>query len=331
MVEYIGSVRSVEKGIEEGGVLKVVKRHKRHKKYCAEIFGFPPENRSEEAKSYRETFTCPFRGKECDPDNKVSNLTDEDGNLLVEGQTGECSVWHNPSWSEEPYPVITCPYRFLEGNVVLNFIKEKFFNNNEIVVAEQVDIPPFGRADALIGEIIKKDDSLDIGRIAHLEYQADGTTGTRGVIECIRDFRQGIDVTKKDYDYGLNSKASVKGASLQMINKGYLFQELRIPSIWVLQDYLFRYLRRIYNFDLEDVTDNPLSSEGKYLYFLITKLEYDKDKKKFILRIDKCYVTTPEDMQKSIMGKTHEITIDKLRKKILTKADITCGRQQFLP
>ncbi len=289
----------------------------KHNKYVAEIFGYPPTNTSEKPQSYRRTHICPFMSdnRPCDPDNKISNLTDDEGNRLLTHQTGACTAWHNPSWSDVPYPVIICPYRFFEDNTIFNSIKQQFFDGNNIVVTGEVGIRPFGTADGLIGEIIDQDGFERIGRVAHIEYQSDSTTGTRGIVECIRDSYHGINVTSKNYGYGLNSKASVKGSSLQMIDKGYLFEEIRVPSIWILQDYLFAFFRRTFAFPLQDVTNLPLPKD-KFFYFLTVKLVYNQNQDKFNLSTDKYYVTTPEDIQKSITGKQHDITLDLLRDKI---------------
>ena len=285
----------------------MVKADKRHNKYCGEIFGYPPSNKSKEAQYFRKNLICPFRDNDikCDPDNKISNLTDENGNRLVGNQTGACMAWHNPSWSDDPYPVIICPNRFFENNIIFKFIKKKFFDNKKIIVTGGIGIRPFGTVDGLIGEVIERRDLHLIGKIAHIEYQSDATTGTRGLVESVRDFNDGVDITMKDYNYGLNSKASIKGSSLQIIDKGYLFEELKIPSIWILQDYLFNYLRRIYNFDINDIT-SELLLQNEYLYFLTTTLNYNEEKDKFFLNIGRCYASSPSKMQASIK-KLHSI------------------------
>ena len=296
----------------------MVRRENYHNKYCAEIFGYPPTNRSKEAEYFRKNKLCPFRGNdlECDPDNKISNLRDHNsGELLVEGQTGACTAWTNPRWSECPYPVIICPYRFFQNNIIFEFIKEKFFESSRIAIIDEVGIGGVGVVDSMAIEI-------DGDKMVHIEYQSDATTGTRELIKSIRDFNRGIQIWNNNYNYGLNSKASIKGSSLQMIMKGFFFQKLRIPSIWVMQDYLFKYMRNnIFPIKVDDVTRKELPND-KYLYFLITKLNYNQNEDRFYLRIDKLYVSTPEEMQRALAeniqegDNTYETLLRKLREKL---------------
>lgn len=62
-----------------------------------EVFGFPTDNMSEEARTHREQKLCPFN-------NKVSNCTKD----KAENPLGVCSITNGGS------PTITCPVRFRE-------------------------------------------------------------------------------------------------------------------------------------------------------------------------------------------------------------------------
>ncbi|MBU0692737.1 hypothetical protein KKH18_13115 [bacterium] len=70
-------------------------------KLLAEVFGFPPESKSKEAKRHRELQFCPFNnsGPNCTKDKKDNPL-------------GVCSIWHNEKTS------IVCPIRFRENWIV---------------------------------------------------------------------------------------------------------------------------------------------------------------------------------------------------------------------
>lgn len=65
----------------------------------AEVFGFPVEDRSEQAERYRRLKLCPFN-------NRVPNCTKDKANDPL----GVCSIYHDKSGVIEP--VITCPIRF---------------------------------------------------------------------------------------------------------------------------------------------------------------------------------------------------------------------------
>lgn len=285
-------------------------------KYVSEIFGYPASNKSTKAANYRSVYICPFTGKECDPINKKSNLTDEKtGKLLLNHQSGACSAWYRPRWSPNPYPVIICPFRFREDNVPFNYIKNKFFNNKDVAFIPEIGLQSYGRADWIAADYeLQEKDSLKINEIIHVEFQADCTTGTRELVKCVSDFYKGIDISKKSYSYGLNSKASIKGSSLQIIDKGFLFKRLQKKSIWILQDYLFIYLRKIFPFKIFDATEKL--PKDKNIFFLVTKLAYIKDEDRYRLEIDKLYATTPEELKDSITKQDKEIGDDDIEKLI---------------
>jgi len=58
----------------------------------AEIFGFPPSNRSKEAEEMRNAGKCPFTGEKCTKESRLLNTP-----------FGVCSVWHGGT------PRIICP------------------------------------------------------------------------------------------------------------------------------------------------------------------------------------------------------------------------------
>jgi hypothetical protein len=299
----------------------MVSSEKRQNKFCGEIFGYPPSNRSSEAESYRNRYICPFRTgpQECDRDNKVSNLTNPNtGELLVSNQTGACMAWNNPRWSEMPYPVIICPYRFLEGDLVFGAIRNMFLGGGRIAILEELGIGRTGTADGMMVEIDEED---NIEQLAHIEFQSDCTTGTRGLVESVRDFNDGDQIWDNNYDYGLNSKASIKGSSLQMITKGYFFERYEVPSIWVIQDYLFEYMRqRVYSIPLVEVGNEGLPQD-RYLYFMTVKLVYAEEEDVFRLAIDRVFSSTPQEMQNALAEETDTITGDELFNRVSSRIE----------
>jgi len=276
--------------------------------YISEIFGFPPTNKSKEAQIVRQNYLCPFQanGIKCDPVNKKTNLADKNGRLLLTHQTGACSVLHKFRGHTREVPAIICPYRFLEKDIdgkiiVFKFIKEKFFANKNIVIVKEIGLGVYGRADWMIAEY-KNENKKEIIDYAHLEFQADATTQTRNLVLCAKDFFDGKDITKESYEYGLNSKASIKGASLQMIDKGYLFQKLGKKSIWVIQDTLFEILCGIYNIKMKDITKTECPIEHN-LIFVVVGLEYKPQLNRYNLVVKKCFSTTPSLLQKAMSDK----------------------------
>lgn len=295
-------------------------------RYVSEIFGFPPTNKSEAVNKIRQEFKCPYYGGfpkgQCDPVNKKSNLTD-DGHLLLKHQSGACSVLHMHRGLANSTPVIICPYRFFERDksgklIVFEYIKQKFFSGKDLILVPEIGLGVYGRADGILCQISRKGDSeFTIHDYAHLELQSDATTATRELVQCVKDFFDGKDITTKNYTYGLNSKASVKGSSLQMIDKGYLFKHFGKKSIWIIQDSLFYILCNIYNIKMTDISDtNPRKEEN--LIFVVVSSKYDKEEDRYKIYVSKSYSTSPDMLQKAISQKA-PIEESEIMDSVLTK------------
>jgi|SRR6266446_4131094 len=79
----------------------------------AEIFGFPPDNQTAEAKRHRDKKLCPFN-------NKVPNCTKDKANDPL----GVCSVF------EKEALAITCPIRFRQNWIIADDAAEFFFSKD---------------------------------------------------------------------------------------------------------------------------------------------------------------------------------------------------------
>ena len=79
----------------------------------AEVFGFPSNSFSEQARRYRRNKLCPYN-------NKVPNCTKDKANDPL----GVCSIYHKQA------PVITCPVRFRQDWVIAENAANFFFGDN---------------------------------------------------------------------------------------------------------------------------------------------------------------------------------------------------------
>ena len=269
-------------------------------KNVSEIFGY--KSSFTEINNIRRNYICPFQENNtpCDPVNKKSNLTDNNGELLLTHQTGARSVNNKPRGSDSYKPTIICPKRFLEfgdnGPIVFEFINQFFFPGKNTTFIPEVGLKQYGQADYMIG-ILEENQIADY---AHCEVQADATTGTRGLVECVKDFYEDKDIDK-NYSYGLNTKATIKGFSLQMIDKAYLFQKQEKISIWIMQDNLVDYFTQIYNLNLDIVEDFQGYDENN-IFIVNTKLESFNDQK-YQLKIKNVLNTSPQKIQSSLSEK----------------------------
>ena len=268
-------------------------------KNVSEIFGFNSD--CTHINKHRKDFICPFTNNDCDKINKKSNLTDDQGKLLLTHQTGACSCNYKPNNSETFKPVIICPFRFEEKNkenqtIVFKKIKDHFFKNKKIVFKKEIGLKGYGRADFMIGVY----DNNKLVDYAHCEFQSDATTGTRGIVQCVKDFYDKKSI-KKNYGFGLNTKATIKGFSLQMIDKGFLFNKLGKISIWVMQNHLVDTFQKIYNLDL--VENNEFKPNLPNNIYIVETALNQIGKEKYKLSVPRILNISPEQIQKAISEK----------------------------
>ncbi len=84
------------------------------KQPLSEVFGFPISNDSEEVKKSRQKRLCPF--------NRTSNICTKD---KAESPLGVCSIYYSDK------PVINCPIRFQEGDLIFRKAADFFFEQDE--------------------------------------------------------------------------------------------------------------------------------------------------------------------------------------------------------
>jgi hypothetical protein len=106
-----------------------------------------------------------------------------------------------------------------------------------------------------------------------------------------------------------------------MITKGYFFERNEVPSIWVIQDYLFEYMRqRVYSIPIVDVANEGLP-QNRYLYFMTVKLVYTEEEDVFRLAIDRVFSSTPQEMQNALAEETDTITGDELFNRVASRIE----------
>jgi hypothetical protein len=138
----------------------------------AEIFGYPPGNHSLQAQEVRDHKWCPFHnpsGPDCTKDK-------------IDDPLGVCSIMHNNA------PVITCPIRFRQDNLIVKDAERFFFPNQPkdrpARVLSEVSLPDaHGKSAGNIDMVlVTLDDNGYITDYGALEIQAVYISGNvRGV------------------------------------------------------------------------------------------------------------------------------------------------------
>lgn len=202
----------------------------------AEIFGYPVENRSYAAQDVRRQHWCPFREGRCDKKSR-----------LIDFPFGVCSVEYDGG-------ILTiCPRRFEEcgsiggvARVLENIAVHYFGNTDNIVIFPEVKLPNVGSIDYVI--VRHKPMQSAVDEFVAVEFQSDSTTDTRGLVDGIRDFREGHDLQSRSYKFGMNTYDSLKRAITQLMNKGIVCEAWSSKCYWVIQEYIYANLVTRYGF-----------------------------------------------------------------------------------
>jgi hypothetical protein len=202
----------------------------------AEIFGFPATNRSDAAQEVRERYLCPFMQSTCDKKSR-----------LLDFPFGVCTVEHSGGIRA------VCPHRFdergtIEGvPIVLEDLAKHYFGDvNNTVIFSELSLPNVGRIDYVI--VRHKPMTREVDDFMTVEIQSDSTTSTGKLVEGMRDFQQGNNLSLKSYGFNMNTYDSIKRAITQLMNKGMVYEHWGTKCYWVIQEYIYANLANRYGF-----------------------------------------------------------------------------------
>lgn len=186
-----------------------------------EIFSFPVENKSAEAKKAIKNHYCKFLDGKCDKQSRMINYP-----------MGVCSVNYS-----EAKPII-CPHRFLQNNKVFKDIsKEVFGTTNNVLLFSEVYLSNVGSFDFVLVKHKPISDKIDDFCI--VEFQSDSTTGTGELVKALNDFMKGLDVLENKYKFGMNTYNTIKLSYIQMLIKGQVMEKWNKNIVWVMQKFVY--------------------------------------------------------------------------------------------
>ena len=221
-----------------------------------EIFGFPVENKSREAKDARKKYYCQFSEDKCDKQSR-----------LIRYPMGICSVNHSKT-----KPII-CPHRFLESNIVFrNVSKDIFGTTDNVLLFSEVHLSNVGSFDFVL--VKHKPISNKVDDFCIVEFQSDSTTGTGELVKALKDFINGKNVLKNKYKFGMNTYNTLKLSYIQMLIKGQVMEKWNKNIIWIIQKYVFDNM--VKRFKLVNL-DYKRQNYTKYFIYDLkkTKLSYN--------------------------------------------------------
>lgn len=215
-----------------------------------EVFSFPTEATSKEAKNAVKKYFCRFLDEKCDKQSRT-----------IPYPMGVCSVNHSGN------KAIICPHRFLEKQIVFNQVCNEIWGNaNNVLLFSEIKVENVGSFDFVL--VKHKPISNKIDDFCIVEFQSDSTTGTGKLVEGLKDFMAGQDVNTKKYSFGLNTYNTIKLSYIQMLVKGQVMERWNKHIIWIMQQYVYdNMVNRFYLTDME----YDFSNNNKYFIYDLEK------------------------------------------------------------
>jgi len=203
-----------------------------------EIFGFPHDNESEEARRCREDYVCPFIGTRCTKGGHGATIP-----------LGTCTVHSRYG------PIITCPLRFYEDNhQILTRVAAYLLGDT----TNSVMIPEVGPTQTynLDWIVARYDDRLQLCDYHGVEVQTIDITGSvRPYFEAYLSGKRWEDI---DHRYGINWANVFKRTLPQLLAKGAMLSSYDKKLAVVVQDQLVAYLGRTGRLKIEEESNPSL-------------------------------------------------------------------------
>ncbi|MCO5186879.1 MAG: hypothetical protein M9941_19065 [Anaerolineae bacterium] len=203
-------------------------------KYPLEILG--KYSTSLEESTWQRNW-CPFNDQKCSKKNQVCSVVQSDVAVAI------------------------CPHRFLQNRLVFAKIAlDHFGTTNDILVLSEVysGDRSLGTFDYVVAK--HKPLSSEVEDFVIAEFQTVDTTMTGALNTAIVDLKNGIDVTERNYGFGLNWANVWKRSFIQMLNKGRVLDHWGHKAYWVFQEPAYRKLLDAYNLETSIHKDNQDST-----------------------------------------------------------------------
>lgn len=223
--------------------------------YPVEIFGYPYNCTSSEAQKSRSKYWCPFTAEQCSKQSR-----------LLSYPMGVCSVLHMGS------KIAICPARFRQDKTVfIDVCTEVFGTINNVLLFPEIGLTSVGTFDFVL--VKHEPIGSKVEDFCIVEFQTDSTTSTGQLVKALKDFMNGIDVSARRYNYGMNTYNTLKLAYIQMLYKGQVLENWNKNIVWICQEYVFDNM--VQRFHLSNLKYNVNSSTHFFVYsFFDTGSQY---------------------------------------------------------
>jgi len=197
-------------------------------RHPSEIFGFPIDDNSSQARDVRQRFFCPFMNRKCDKKSR-----------LISYPFGVCSV----KWNQGV--IALCPRRFLQREIVFKDVADNYFRDrHNLVVFSEVGLSGVGSFDYVM--VRHRPLSSEIDDFVIIEFQTGQTTSTGALVSALKDFVDNHDIAGRSYSFGLNQYDIWKRTFTQILNKGIVLEHWGQKVYWVVQEPIYQYFLNRY-------------------------------------------------------------------------------------
>lgn len=225
------------------------------------IFGYPPDNNSDQARSVREHYQCPF----------LEQICIKEGHDIAM-PLGTCTV-------TSPYgPVVTCPKRFYgNAHALLDRVADYFFEGTGQILR----IPEVGpdQRSSLDWILVQHDSDGNIQDYYGVEVQAIDITGS--VKPYFVAYMNDEDVSEIDHRHGINWANVFKRLIPQMLAKGAMLASYGKKLGVLVQDQLLDHIDRSKRMRIEEEPNPDLAN----IVFFPCRLEHDAEANVFALEM----------------------------------------------
>ena len=240
-------------------------------KGVAEVFGYPPNLQTVEARTARAEYRCPFIGARC---VKQSQHRDHDATIPF----GACSVWHKGEHDMELKPYVICPVRFTQQQRVFSDVLKLFVERSDtsVEMVKEISLRGIGRIDQVLTQIDNTNGKVLDFNV--LEIMACSTTSTGYVINSFNRALRGEPVVGP-LRYGINYRQVLSRMAVQALSKIEACEQWGVHMVWAIQDVLYNYMSKTTLLDLPNIPlsalDGPTAHDLPALLLFIYRMVED--------------------------------------------------------
>jgi len=151
-----------------------------------------------------------------------------------------------------------------------------------------------------------------------VEFQTCSTTSTGKLVNAIKDYMKGEDITNNSYSFGMNTYNDIKLSFIQMLIKGQVFEVWGKKIVWAVQHFLYENFAN--RFNLKDMHFDKKDAN----IFFVCNLDYSSEDEYKIV-IERTQSSTIENLIKAFQGASLAPNVDEFIEVLHSKLVLKLG------